>query len=213
MNFDVPFYANTPDNTHCFQAGIKSVLKFFEPEQEYSWKELEDITAKVEGLWTWPIATMLWLSERDYQIIVKTTFNYREFASKGNDYLVERMGEKVAKAQIEHSNITQEQKLAEQLLTKVKVENEVPNFYDIRSLINEGFIVTCNVNSRALNNLDGYSGHFIVVKGYDDNGFYIHDPGPPPIANRYVTDEQYDKGWAYPTKESRDILAIKKRQF
>lgn len=210
MNSDVPFYANTPDDTHCFQAGIKSILKFFEPGQEYSWEELEDITAKVEGLWTWPIATMLWLADRNYQVIVKTTFDYQAFASKGNNYLVERVGDEVAKAQIAHSNIPQEQRLSEQLLEKVKIVKEVPTFGDIRKLLTEGFIVTCNVNSHAMNNLEGYAGHFIVVKGFDDAGLYIHDPGLPPIANRYITDEQFDKGWAYPSEDSRDILAVKK---
>lgn len=210
MIYNVPFYPNTPDDTHCFQAGIKSVLKFFEPEQEYSWKELEAITAKVEGLWTWPIATMLWLAERNYQIIVKTTFDYRAFASKGNEYLFERLGNEVAKAQIANSNIPQEQRLAERLLDKVKIVREIPDFDDIRNLLDDKFIATCNVNSRALNNLNGYAGHFVVVMGFDDDGLYIHDPGLPPVANRYIIDKQFDKGWAYPSEESRDILAIKK---
>ena len=39
----IPFYPN-PDNTHCFQAVIKMILKYYFPKEEYSWKELEKLT-------------------------------------------------------------------------------------------------------------------------------------------------------------------------
>jgi len=45
----IPFYPN-PDNTHCFQAVIKMILKYYFPKEEYSWKELEKLTGKKEGV-------------------------------------------------------------------------------------------------------------------------------------------------------------------
>jgi hypothetical protein len=61
---DVPFYANVPDATHCFQASLKMVLKCFRPSEEYSWADLDVHTAKAEGLGTFPFAGLTWLHER-----------------------------------------------------------------------------------------------------------------------------------------------------
>lgn len=41
----VPFYPNTPDQTHCVQAGIKIVLKSFLPDRDFSMEELEKLTS------------------------------------------------------------------------------------------------------------------------------------------------------------------------
>ena len=54
MNKIVPFYTNTSDDTHCYQAGLKMILKYFIPDKDFSWEELDKFTAKVEDLWTWP---------------------------------------------------------------------------------------------------------------------------------------------------------------
>jgi uncharacterized protein YvpB len=55
----------------------------------------------------------------------------------------------------------------------------------------------------------GYSGHMIVVTGYDDDGIYIHDPGLPPMENKFVRFEEFEKAWAYPDRKARNIMAFK----
>jgi hypothetical protein len=102
-----PFYEN-PDNTHCFQAVFRMILKYYWPDKDYSWEKLEKITAKVEGLWTWPIAGMLWLHNNGFEVRTVKAFDYKEFVSKGSDYLISFYGEQVGRSQIAHSDINQE---------------------------------------------------------------------------------------------------------
>ena len=45
----VPFYSNTKDNTHCFQAVIKMIAETYWPDKSYSWDELDVLTQKKEG--------------------------------------------------------------------------------------------------------------------------------------------------------------------
>lgn len=61
INLEIPFFSNTPDNTHCYQAAIKMLAKYFWPQENYTWDELDKITVKVKGFWTWPMAGILWL--------------------------------------------------------------------------------------------------------------------------------------------------------
>jgi hypothetical protein len=50
----VPFFANTPDDTHCFQAVIRGILKYFLPDRKFSWEELDRMSAQKPGMATWP---------------------------------------------------------------------------------------------------------------------------------------------------------------
>ena len=43
---NVPFFPNTADNTHCLQAVLKMILKYFEPQKDYSFEELNILSDK-----------------------------------------------------------------------------------------------------------------------------------------------------------------------
>lgn len=209
VHYRVPFYGNTPDNTHCYQAALKMILKYFLPEKEFSWEELETITAKVEGLWTWPIASMLWLEQQGFQLINIEDFDYHQFIEKGGQYLIDEYGEEVGNSQIAHSDIVQEQKLSQELIKTIPILKRIPALEDIKKLLNQGYLITSNVNGRILNDKTGYAGHSIVITGFNKTNLNIHNPGLPPKENQKVPFEQFEKAWGYPDEKSKNILAIK----
>lgn len=205
----VPFYANTLDDTHCFQAALRMVMKHCWPERDYSWEELEKITAKVEGLWTWPMSGMLWLREQGMEVKHMEVFDYEKFAEEGGQYLIDQYGEEVGKAQIEHSDIKQEKRFAREFVKKIETVRTIPAIDDIKTLLEEEYLLICNVNSRALINEEGYAGHFVVVKGFDDTHLLIHDPGLPPHKNNRVGLDIFEKAWAYPNERAKNIMAFR----
>lgn len=209
IEYDVPFFANTADNTHCFQATFRMITKHFRPGQDYSWEELEKITAKVEGLWTWPMAGLMWLADNGYNVVSVSVFDYDRFIRIGNDYLLERFGEEAGQKQIAHSDIEQERRIAQQYVTKATIEHRIPEVTDIERSLCNGYLVLCNVNARALNSKSGYSGHFVVVIGYDEDTLLLHDPGLPGRERRVVTKECFESAWAYPTVRNKGFTAIK----
>lgn len=206
----IPFFSNTSDNTHCYQATLKIILKYFNANEEYSWDELDKITAKGKDLWTWPTAGLLWLNRQGFEVRIIEGFSYEVFAKKGEKYLVKVFGEEVAKEQVKNSDIAQERKLAEELITRQLFEKRLPKFAEINQLLEEGYLIICNVNAKALNDEDGYVGHFVVVIGADNNELVIHDPGLPPQESRRVSREQFEKAWAYPNYRARNLIIIKK---
>lgn len=209
LDYKVLFYSNTDDDTHCFQAALKMVLRFFWPERDFSWQELEKITAKVEGLWTWPTASLLWLQENGFEVKNIEVFDHGRFASEGGKYLVNFFGKEVGEIQIEHSDINQEMAYAKEFIKKIQPIVKIPTIHDIRQLLEDGYLVVCNVNSHALNNEAGYAGHFVVVKGFDNNTLIIHDPGLPPAENRKVDFAAFERSWAYPNEDAKNIMAFR----
>ena len=209
VNYQVPFYSNTTDDTHCYQAALRMVLKYFLKDRDFTLIELETMTAKVSGLWTWPTAGMLWMKENGFDVIDMEVFDYRMFAQEGEQYLIDFFGEKVGVAQIKHSYIPQEIELAKELLGKQIFKLVLPTYKTILKYLDKGYLVICNVNSHKLNNEKGYAGHYVVMKGYNEFGFTLHDPGLPAQENRFVNFEDFEKAWAYPNKKARNIIAFK----
>lgn len=204
----VPFYAN-PDSTHCYQTGLKMILKHFYPEREYSWGELDKITAKVEGLWTWPMAGMVWLQGNGFELKNVEDFDYERFIDMGEKYLVELFGEATADVMLSHSDIQQEYQYARQLLDAVDTDVRVPERQEMKDRLDEGYLVACNVNSQVFNGGDGYVGHFVLLIGYDSDGFVLHNPGPPSVEGQHVGFELFEKAWAYPNGSAKNYFAVR----
>lgn len=211
-HIDVPFFANTPDATHCFQASFRMILKYFWPERDFSWKELEKMSAKVDGKATWPEAMLIHLHEMGFEVAQIELFDAHAFITKGEDYLKRAFGGEVAKWQIANSDIPQERRLYKKLLdAHVPYEMREPTLADIRNYLRDGWLITLTVNSARLNGKLGYSGHAIVVYEVNDDEVIFNDPGPPAHAHRSVSHADFEAVWADPNIEAKDFIAIRWR--
>ncbi|MBI4226590.1 C39 family peptidase [Candidatus Roizmanbacteria bacterium] len=206
----VPFYSNTSDDTHCDQAAIRMVLKYFLPNKTFGWKKLEIFTGKKKGLWTWPMVGLINMKKMGFDVLHLTLFDYVKFAKFGLNYLREwTKDENVVKVQNKYSDIDYEKKNALEY-SKVKIQKKIlPMLNDIKKLLNKGYLVVCNVNSKILNKKEGYVGHLVVVFGYNNKSLYLHDPGLPPLKNREVAYDLFLRSWEYPNAKQKNIRAFK----
>lgn len=183
---------------------------YFFPEKKYTMKTISRVTAKKRGLWTWPMAGLLWLHKKGLEIRVIELFDYKKFIDHKEEYLRTVFGNDVGNEQIIHSDIRQEVAFAQQLITTIRIQRKKPQIADIKALLDEGFLLICNVNSKFLHNEDGYVGHFLVIKGYDETHLFIHDPGLPPLEDQHISFRQFKKAWAYPDEKANNIMAFRK---
>jgi hypothetical protein len=209
INYDVPFYANTPDNTHCFQATFKMVVKYYMPKVDFTWQQLDKVTAKQKDLWTWPMTGLNWLTKQGFDVLSIEDFDYAAFIAALKGYLIEKNGTDVAKEQVSHSNIPAEVMNAKQFLKTADIHNRLPTMEEMTMLLHDSYLLIANVNSKALNDRSGYTGHFIVVIGVDKDGFIVHDPGLPAQAGRHIQFEHFQKAWAYPNVRAKNLVAVR----
>jgi hypothetical protein len=204
----VPFYSNTEDGTHCFQASVRMVVKALRPALDYSWHALDGVTGKIEGGDTWPFAGTVWLHEQGFDVRYIELADNRRFADEGKAYLLELYGEH-ANAADPRTDYAQEQAHARRMVENVRCEVRVPTADDLRTLLSDGFVLICYVNSRALNGKDGHRGHFVVVKGFDAEALVMHDPGPPATENRRMSFAAFERAWGYPDDRTKCVLAVR----
>lgn len=210
MQKDIPFYANTPDETHCFQAVLRMVLGYFEPEKEYSFEELDKLTGKVEGLWTWPQQGLICFHERGYIVKEIDDYDAHAFLQEGEDYLLRFYGADAAKEMIAHSDIKHEQEVHKKYVRANIHEKRIPNFEDIQTLLNQDFLVCCLINSKALHKKPGHVGHFVLIYHCDEQTIHFHNPGLPPQPNQIISHDDFEAAWASPNEGARNIMAFKK---
>jgi peptidase C3-like protein len=205
-----PFFANTPDDTHCFQAVIRGILKHFLPDREFSWEELDHRSAKLPGMATWPQAMLVSLRETGFDVVAVEGFDGHDFIKRGADYLADAFGKEAADWQIAHSDIAGEQKNYQKMYDAgVKCENRIPNLSELRTYLQRGYLLECLVNARILNGKTGYVGHFVLVYDMDDSYVTLHDPGLPGHEAQQVPLADFEKAWASPNENAKGFVALK----
>lgn len=209
MDRDVPFCANGPDNLHCVQASYMMILKYFNPDEDYSFEELDALTGKDSQGGTWAAQGHIWLVSQGYEIEYWTLLDWQRFVGDGYEYLQQQFGTEIADWQVKYGDIPLEQRRAAKALQLVPTKAQEPRIADIISFLDRGYLIKCTVNSSKLNGKAGYVGHVIVVKGYTGDALIIHDPGLPPLENRKVMFAEFEAAWAYPNAAAKEMTAIR----
>lgn len=185
------------------------ILKYFMPEQDFSWQKLDEMTAKVRGLWTWEMQGMITLKKMGFDVKRLWTFDFGRFAEKGENYLIERYGEEIAVVQVKYSYMPQELKIAREFVRTFGRKTRVARKTDVRRFYAEGYLVVCGVNYKVLRREAGWAGHFMLLTGLDKDNLYFHDPGLPGQMHRKIPNQEFVKAWAYPTKDEQNLMAFR----
>lgn len=205
----VPAFFENPDRSHCFQAVLRSVLRQAFPDRDYTWEELDRLTGKRPGLWTWPTTGLLRLREMGLEVVIRESFDYRAFADRGEEYLAEHTGADVAREQAAHSDLPYEREAARRFLERGVPENGLPGFEDLEALLRQGYSIVCNVNRAPLMGRPGYSGHFVLVYALDESSVLLHDPGPPGQPARRLPRDLFMAAWAFPDERAKNLMAFR----
>jgi len=207
----IPFYKNSKDNLHCVQACLKSVLKYYFPKKDYSFRYLDRVTAHKKDKGTWLSAALLFLAQKGFEVIKIEIFDYKKFARLGEKYLERLWTDEVYQEQKRFSDFKKEQKLAKLLVKdkRVKLEKRPATLKDIRLLFKKNYILLCTINPCVLRKEKGYYSHLVVVTDVGKHIITFHDPGPLAFKNKTVSLRLFMKSMRYPSKRSSSLLAVK----
>lgn len=217
MHSAIPYHAN-PSDSHCSQACLRMGYEYFNPDKEWSWEELDDLTGHVEGLLTWNMKGYIETAKMGYDVVVYDPLDYVEFVKRPKEYISEKFNPAYAEENFRLSDITRAVADAKDLLA-TKGLNIYPRSYELdeyRNLLDSGYLVTTWVDGAILY---GWTNrcwpHSILVFGYDENGIVAHDPGGEDVANqkpnRHIAWDVFETANKINDKSERgEILAFRK---
>jgi hypothetical protein len=181
----VPFYANRADDLSCRVASTKSILEYFSG-QKYAWKEVDDIIGYRPNRPAWTVKLWAYLAAHGYDVRMVEAFDYERYAREGEAYLATFLKPDELAWQLKHTNILEIQPLLPAFLESVQPERRSPTLKDIDAMLQDGYLVTVQLNSNALNNKPGYVAHVVTVYDKDGADYIAHDPGLPPRPARHI---------------------------
>lgn len=193
---NVLFYANSADNTHCVQACLKSILKFFLPDKEFSFKQLDQMTRKIEDKGTWFFTIFPDLIKQGFDIVQIENFDYLRFYQEGKAYLYQALPQHRADWYFNNSNLMAVKDDIKDSFKNVNLQVRPATLKDFEGLLSQGYLIITDINYHALMEEPGYDSHSVVIYAFDDKHFFLHNPGLPPRSNVKVTKELLKKAGA-----------------
>ena len=205
----VPFFANTKDDTHCVQACFKMVLKFYFPDKDFSFEELDAMSYKVPGKGTWWFPALKQLEAMGVKCKIIELFDYQRYFKEGADYLVEFYGPQIATSILKTTNLEEVKHLIPALFPGVAYENRTAGISDIDELLSDGWLVAPEISSSVINNHVGTTAHMVIVFANDGSNYTFHDPGLPPRAGRVESKKLFQIAMQYAGENNTALLAFR----
>ena len=186
----IPFFENSPDNLHCLQSCVKSLLSLYFPDRVFDDNEIDEKTIQ-EGWWTWLPPAVVWLHELGLDVRLYSSFDYRRFSQEGESYMKEFKTEEMylkekqngaydnlPLVQLAYQKMMSCDLLEQSQLSKenLEIELESEHTFAVGKTIHEW-----------LDGRPGLSSHYVVViKKYAPGVWRVHDPGLPGRENRKI---------------------------
>lgn len=165
-------------------AVFRSALEYF-TKKPYTWEELERLTGYKPDRAAWTVKIWTELAD-DFDIRMIEGFDYQRYFDEGESYLHTFLRPEEVEWQLAKSNLADIRPLIPAFLEKVDYQMKRPSLKDIDDMLAEDYLVSVQLNSKALNDEEGYSAHMVLVHDSDGDEYIIHDPGLPPVKNRRV---------------------------
>ena len=171
-------YHNNPGNA-CALACYTMVAQYLLPELNITFGQLGKIAGWNKGYAVWAFPVWKWLMDKGLYITDYDVIDYDSWATKGFDSLKGTLAEdefnfykevtydlnkvgKQIKLTYRHPNFTYEKKKL--------------SWIDVVTEFNKPGICDLTLNSRALNHLEGFIGHRVVLIDITDTEVIFHDP-------------------------------------
>ncbi|MFH1236002.1 MAG: hypothetical protein V1685_03635 [Parcubacteria group bacterium] len=195
----IPFYANTKDNTRCVQACLRMLFSVLAPRRIATWNNLDKATDHRPGKWTWDIDALLAIKHviNDAKIIYVDSFDHKRFAKKGVKYLEDIWFVSVFREQQRHADLPRVQKKTRLLFNtksdRFRFLHREPRLQDVLQLWSQGYFLIVTLNAMELGDRGGVAYHAVVVTGATPSGIIVHDPGLPPRPSRRINRKTFSR--------------------
>lgn len=151
------------------------------------------MTKKTKGKGTWFFPMYLELNKLGFDIREIYEFNYQRFLEEGENYFYKTFPKEQAEWYLHNSNLMDVKDYIKDSLMVISHENRKAKLKDFEGLLSEGYLLISDINYYALQQKPGYGSHAVVIYGFDNDNFYLHDPGLPPRKSLKVSKKLFQK--------------------
>ncbi|MBW2966791.1 hypothetical protein KY342_06840 [Candidatus Woesearchaeota archaeon] len=203
---EIPFYRQSSSG-NCMQTQVKMALKYYYPEKDFSFEELDKLSGRTPGKWTWTSQLLPVLIDNNLDAYYYSTTPYNEIKQRGEEFILEYYGQRDGQVMIDHTNFESLYSSIDKLNNNKKFFQEKLDFSEIENEFKKGHIIILIIDKNVLFNRQGsYAGHGITITSINQTHISIHDSSG--TQNLLTTKEQLIKAWNAPGTDN-DAIIIK----
>ncbi len=210
MLLDIPFFANTNEGNQCMQVAMQTAIRYF-LDKEYSLEELDALTGRKKGKWTWTQQVVSVLYDVGLEVKYFSKAETKNFL-QGEEYIRKEYG-KDAETIIKMTDFPVLISAIQKLQKSKLYERKILTLGQIEKHIKERHIPLILVDYNILYKKKGqYLGHFVAVTGFDKEDIYYHEPGPHnPTPYKRAKKEMFMNAWNSKSTDNDIIIVFGKR--
>lgn len=202
---EIPFFKQT-DSGNCLQTNLKIALKYYYPEKDYSFEELDKATGRTEGKWTWTSQALRFLTDEGLNSYYYSTTPYFDILEKGEDLIIDYYGETDGNIMIQHTDFDSLYASIYDLGRSDRYENRKLSFHEVETEFEKGNFIIILLDRSILQGGSAYTGHFFTITAINSTHVVAHDTAGTP--NKVIDKETFIKAWNAPGTDN-DIIIIK----
>jgi len=206
---NIPLYKNSTDRNSCLQACVGMVVDYL-TGKKYSLDELDKLTGRKKGKWTYTVQGVVTLHDLGLEVTYYSVHNPNLY-TRGEKYIRKTFG-KNAERILKYTDLSAVKKSVQKMSGNDLFRKKRVSLDDIKIAVQKNKVPIVLVNIEIINssNVDRYTGHFIVVTGFDDKYVYYNDPGPKNSGkNKKITREIFEKSREEKTTKYSVIIVDK----
>jgi len=192
------------------QVAMKSVLKHF-LGKNFSLEELDKLTGRKTGLWTWTSQGVTVLDDLGLKIKYYSKTDLEPLL-EGVPFIQKHFG-KDAENILKFTDLPILLKSIKKLLKYNIFEKRKLLFDEVESHIKQGHVPLMLIDhNKIVGKEDPYQGHYVVVTGFDDQNVFYHESGPAnPEANKKVPKSTFIEAWNANGTDNDIVIVYDKR--
>ncbi len=210
MLLQIPFYENTGDGNQCMQVAMQSALKYF-LDKEVSLEELDSLTGRKAGLWTWPSQIVAVLHDLGLKVKFYSKVDSGQFLA-GEPFIRKQFGKNAEKI-LKFTDLPVVMEAIKKILSQGLFEKRKLSFAEIESHLEQGHLPLVLIDLNKLVGKGGlFEGHLVAVTGFDDQSVFYHESGPKnPEANKRVPKQDFIDAWNAGGTDNTVVIVFGKR--
>jgi ABC-type bacteriocin/lantibiotic exporter with double-glycine peptidase domain len=206
----IPFFGNLPDDVHCMQACMKMILKYYFPNRDFSFKQIDKLIGLEERrLWSNPVQAAVVLHDLGLKVKFYTACDVKQFLKEGAFYI--KKNYKDWKTILSHLDVNLVLRFTQKALERGLLESKKLSWDTTESFFKKGNLIMLVINTNVFKDRKGYAGHFVLLTNIGKQFVEFHDPGLPPIPNRREDKRKFIQSW-YDPDTDRNALVCKGRK-
>lgn len=206
---EVPFFKN--EGHRCAETVIRTVLKYYFPESEYSLREISQLAKKRRGKFLYMVQVANVFLNFGIKIDYYSSYGLERYLSENPIETFKKVYGHHAEKIIKHTDFSALEECIKNIIKSGNYKKMPLTFNDVEKSFYENNLIVCLLNHDILVGRDNNTnGHYVIITGINTNNVWYHKSGPvSPKPNVKIKKERFIQAWNKMCYFDEDTLIIK----